>query len=69
MKNNWKNMDTIECNLTTLIENVRKYLDKYKYNTYFVTEGYVLITKEKLTIHEINVKRCELKGEDHHYYW
>ena len=69
MSNNWKNMDTTNCNLDKLIENVRSHIKKFDYNVYKKTEEYVFFSKEKLTIREINAKRCELKREDHHYYW
>ena len=62
-------MDTIDYNLKNLLKNVIKYIDKYQYNFYFITEEYLLISKEKLTIAELNQKRCEINGEDYHYYW
>lgn len=62
-------MDTTNYSLTKLIENVRKHIEKYDYYIYHITDEYVLFSKDKLTISEVNKKKCELKGEDHHYYW
>ena len=62
-------MYTTNYDLKDLLKNVRKYIDKYKYNIYFITEEHLLISKEKLTIAELNQKRCEINGEDYHYYW
>ena len=62
-------MDTTNCNLSILIENVKKHIEKYNYHIYFITNNYVLFSKNKMKISEINKKRCELNGEIHHYYW
>ncbi len=78
MKFNWENMDTtncnfnqltVKCNLERLIKNIRSYEYKLNYSIYKVTDEYLIISKKNLTINEIKIKRCELKGEDHHYYW
>ena len=43
-------MDTTNYDLKDLLKNVRKYIDKYKYNIYFITEEHLLISKEKMEI-------------------
>ena len=62
-------MDTTNCSLNKLVENVKKHIEKYNYHVYHITHEYVLFSKDKLTIAEVNKKRCELNGEIHHYYW
>ena len=62
-------MDTTNCSLNKLVENVKKHIEKYNYHVYHITHEYVLFSKDKLTIAEVNKKRCELIGEIHHYYW
>ena len=62
-------MDTTKCNLDTLIENVQKHIFKFNYYMYKITDEYLFISKTRLSIAEINKKRCELKEEDYHYYW
>ena len=62
-------MDTTNYSLNRLVENVKKHIEKYNYHVYHITHEYVLFSKDKLTIAEVNKKRCELIGEIHHYYW
>ena len=62
-------MDTTNYSLNRLVENVKKHIEKYNYHVYKITNEYVLFSKDKLTISEVNKKRCELNGEIHHYYW
>ncbi len=59
----------VKCNLDRLIESVKPHVGRFNYNMYKITDEYLIISKENLTINEIKIKRCELKGEDHHYYW
>ncbi len=63
------NQLTVKCNLDRLIESVKSHVIKFNYSIYKITDEYLVISKKNLTINEIKIKRCELKGEDHHYYW
>ena len=68
MTSNMENMDTIN-DLLVVANNLKNHTDKYGYKIYHLSKENLFISDKKLTIKEVNQRKCEMLGEVFHYYW